>query len=200
MHFTGKIKLGKFLEKYKDGFYVPDYHGGFHWHIAFKTFYEVNSLYTRPKEGFGRFILNGNRIVDGYQRLMVIAMHLKAYSAISPVIFDSLYRKNCWSDQIWKEIGGPDGKFLIGNLEKWLETRLTIFELDDYDDEEAVFWNLKGKECRNPGIKEESHPYYYMETNAYWLKDFADSEDLDVKRYFRLISPEEFDRLRISSR
>ena len=30
MHLAGRRTLERFLEKHKDGFVVPDYHGGFH--------------------------------------------------------------------------------------------------------------------------------------------------------------------------
>ena len=30
MHLAGRMTLERFLEKHKDGFVVPDYHGGFH--------------------------------------------------------------------------------------------------------------------------------------------------------------------------
>lgn len=30
MHLSGRMTLERFLEKYEDGFVIPDYHGGFH--------------------------------------------------------------------------------------------------------------------------------------------------------------------------
>ena len=76
MHLSGKMTLERFLEKYKDGFIVPDYHRGFHWHTF--NVLRFGFPFSSKSNDFGRFILNGNRIVDGYQRLVVIAMHLKA--------------------------------------------------------------------------------------------------------------------------
>lgn len=49
MHFAGRMKLWKFLEKFKDGFIVPDYHGGFHWHFNFAGLYENNIFIEHPK-------------------------------------------------------------------------------------------------------------------------------------------------------
>ena len=166
MHLAGRMTLEGFLEKHKDGFVMPDYHGGFHWHIF--NVLRYGFPFESKSNDFGRFILNGNRIVDGYQRLVVIAMHLKAFSAISPEFFSSIIRE------------------------------LTVYELDDYDDEEDIYWKLKAGENGNTEIRTDSHPYYYMEIHPYWITNNSDSPATD-DYLFRLLTPEEFEKLRIPS-
>lgn len=198
MHLSGRMTLERFLERYKDGFVIPDYHGGFHWH----TFNVLAYGYPfRPRSyDFGRFILKGNHIVDGYQRLVVIAMHLKAFSAISPELFTSIVREeNFFSRQAWKVVNRTGNGLLINELEKMLKAKLTVYELDDYDDEEDIYWKLKIGETRNTEIRADSHPYYYMETHPYWILDYSELSSTD-DHLFRLISPEEFEKLRISSK
>lgn len=136
MHLAGRMTLEGFLEKHKDGFVMPDYHGGFHWHIF--NVLRYGFPFESKSNDFGRFILNGNRIVDGYQRLVVIAMHLKAFSAISPEFFSSIIRaENFFSRQAWKVVNRAGNGLLVNELEKVLKAKLTVYELDDYDDEDT---------------------------------------------------------------
>ena len=103
MHLACRMTLERFQEKHKDGFVAPDYHGGFHWRIF--NVLRYGFPFESKSNDFGRFILNGNRIVDGYQRLVVIAMHLKVLSAISPELFTSIIRdENYFSRQAWKVV------------------------------------------------------------------------------------------------
>ena len=88
---------------------------------------------------------------------------------------------------------------LINELEKILKAKLTIFELDDYDDEEDTYWKLKIGETRNPEIKKDPHPYYYMETHPCWSREYSVSPAID-NNYFRLLTPEKFEMLRISTK
>ena len=198
MHLAGRMTLERFLEKYKDGFIVPDYHGGFHWHIF--NVLRYGFPFSSKSNDFGRFILKGNRIVDGYQRLVATAMHLKTFSAISPEFFFSIIKKeNFFSRQAWKVVNRAGNGLLINELEKILKAKLTIYELDDYDDEEDTYWKLKIGETRNPEIKKDPHPYYYMETHPCWSREYSVSPAID-NNYFRLLTPEKFEMLRISTK
>ena len=81
-------------------------------------------------------------------------MHLKTFSAISPEFFFSIIKKeNFFSRQAWKVVNRAGNGLLINELEKILKAKLTIYELDDYDDEEDTYWKLKIGETRNPEIK-----------------------------------------------
>lgn len=128
---------------------MPDYHGGFHWHIFNVLRY---GFPFEPKSNdFGRFILKGDRIVDGYQRLVVIAMHLKAFSAISPEFFSSIIREeNFFSRQAWKVVSRVGNSLSVNELEKVLKAKLTVYELDGYDNEEDIYWKLRQEK---PGIQ-----------------------------------------------
>ena len=195
MHLSGKMTLERFLEKYKDGFIVPDYHRGFHWHTF--NVLRFGFPFSSKSNDFGRFILNGNRIVDGYQRLVVIAMHLKAFSAISPEFFSSIIRKeNFFSRQAWKVVNRAGDGLLINELEKMLRAKLTVYELDDYDDEEDIYRELKIGETRNPELMNDPYPYYYKETHPSWISDNSEFPATD-DYLFRLLTPEEFEKLRI---
>ena len=197
MHLAGRMTLERFLEKHKDGFVVPDYHGGFHWHIF--NVLRYGFPFSSKSNDFGRFILKENRIVDGYQRLVVIAMHLKAFSAISPEFFSSIIREeNFFSRQAWKVVNRAGNGLLVNELEKVLKAKLTVYELDDYDNEEDIYWKLKAGETENTEIRTDSHPYYYMETHPYWITNNSDSPATD-DNLFMLLSPEEFEKLRIPS-
>ena len=197
MHLSGRMTLEKFLETHKDGFVVPDYHGGFHWHMW--NVLRYGFPFSTKANDFGRFILKGNHIVDGYQRLVVIAMHLKAYSAISPDLFTSIIREeNFFSRQAWKVINRAEIGLLINELDKMLKAKLTVYELDDYDDEEDTYRKLKIGETGNPEIMNDPFPYYYMETHPYWIANNSDSPSTD-DNLFMLLSPEEFEKLRIPS-
>lgn len=153
--------------------------------------------FSSRSNDFGRFILNGNCIVDGYQRLVVIAMHLKAFSAISPELFASIIREeNFFSRQAGKVVNRKRESLLLNGLDKILKAKLNIFELDDYDDEEDTYWKLKIGETRNPELRNDPHLYYYMETHPCWISD--NSEFPATYDYlFRLLTPEEFEKLRI---
>ena len=197
MHLAGRMTLEGFLEKHKDGFVMPDYHGGFHWHIF--NVLRYGFPFESKSNDFGRFILKGDRIVDGYQRLVVIAMHLKAFSAISPEFFSSIIRaENFFSRQAWKVVNRAGNGLLVNELEKVLKAKLTVYELDDYDDEEDIYWKLKAGETGNTEIRTDSHPYYYMEIHPYWITNNSDSPATD-DYLFRLLTPEEFEKLRIPS-
>lgn len=197
MHLAGRMTLERFLEKYKDGFIVPDYHGGFHWHVF--NVLRYGFPFSSKSNDFARFIFKGNRIVDGYQRLVVIAMHLKAFSAISPEFFSSIIREeNFFSRQAWNVVNRIGSGLLLNELEKMLSAKLTVYELDDYDDEEDTYWKLKIGETRNPEIMNIPYPYYYMETHPYWITNNSDSPATD-DNLFMLLSPEEFEKLRIPS-
>ena len=151
MHLACRMTLERFLEKHKDGFVAPDYHGGFHWHIF--NVLRYGFPFRSKSNDFRRFILKGNRIVDGYQRLVVIAMHLKAFSAISPEFFSSISKKeNFFSRQAWKVVNRADDGRLINKLEKMLRAKLTVYELDNYDDEEDIYRELMIGETRNPEL------------------------------------------------
>lgn len=195
MHLSGRMTLERFLEKYEDGFTIPDYHGGFHWHLW--NVLRYGFPFSNKSNDFGRFILKGNHIVDGYQRLVVIAMHLKAFSAISPELFTSIVREeNFFSRQIWKVVNRTDDGLLINGLEKMLRAKLTVYELDDYDDEEDTYWKIKIGETRNPELRKDPHPYYFMETHPCWIADNSEFPATD-DYLFRLLTPEEFEKLRI---
>ena len=197
MHLAGRMTLERFLEKHKDGFVAPDYHGGFHWHIF--NVLRYGFPFRSKSNDFRRFILKENRIVDGYQRLVVIAMHLKAFSAISPEFFSSIIREeNFFSRQAWNVVNRIASGLLLNELEKMLSAKLTVYELDDYDDEEDTYWKLKIGETRNPEIMNIPYPYYYMETHPYWITNNSDYPATD-DNLFMLLSPEEFEKLRIPS-
>lgn len=87
---------------------------------------------------------------------------------------------------------------LINELDKMLKAKLTVYELDDYDDEEDTYWKLKIGETGNPEIMNDPFPYYYMETHPYWIANNSDSPSTD-DNLFMLLSPEEFEKLRIPS-
>lgn len=197
MHLAGRMTLERFLKKHKDGFVVPDYHGGFHWHIF--NVLRYGFPFSSKSNDFGRFILKGNRIVDGYQRLVVIAMHLKAFSSISPEFFSSIIREeNFFSRQAWKMVNRAGNGLLINELEKMLKAKLTVYELDDYDQEEDIYWKLKAGETRNPELRNDPYLYYYMETHPCWISDNSEFSATD-DYLFRLLTPEEFEKLRIPS-
>lgn len=64
-------------------------------------------------------------------------MHLKAFSAISPEFFSSIIREeNFFSRQAWKVVNRAGNGLLVNELEKVLKAKLTVYELDDYDNEE----------------------------------------------------------------
>ena len=197
MHLAGRMTLERFLKKHKDGFVVPDYHGGFHWHIF--NVLRYGFPFESKSNDFGRFILKGDRIVDGYQRLVVIAMHLKAFSAISPEFFSSIIREeNFFSRQAWKVVSRVGNSLSVNELEKVLKAKLTVYELDGYDNEEDIYWKLKAGETGNTEIRTDSHPYYYIEIHPYWITNNSDSPATD-DYLFRLLTPEEFKKLRIPS-
>lgn len=198
MHLSDRITLKRFLETHKDGFVIPYYHGGFHWHMFNVLSYGFP--FCSKSNDFGRFILKGNRIVDGYQRLVVIAMHLKAFSAISPDLFSSIVREeNFFSRQAWKVINRAGDGLLIRELEKMLKMKLTVYELDDFDVEEDIYWKLKIAETGNQALRNDPHPYYYMETHPFWVTKYFDESPDTVDHRFRLFGPEEFEKLRIPS-
>lgn len=126
-------------------------------------------------------------------------MHLKAFSAISPEFFSSIIRaENFFSRQAWKVVNRAGNGLLVNELEKVLKAKLTVYELDDYDDEEDIYWKLKAEETGNTEIRTDSHPYYYMEIHPYWITNNPDSPATD-DYLFRLLTPEEFEKLRIPS-
>lgn len=102
--------------------------------------------------------LNGNRIADGYQRLVVIAMHLKVLSAISPELFTFIIRdENYFSRQVWKVVNRAGNVLLLNELGRMLKAKLTVYELDNYYDEEDTYWKLKIGETRNPELRNDSN-------------------------------------------
>ena len=120
MHLSDRMTLERFLEKHKDGFVIPDYHGGFHWHMW--NVLRYGFPFSSRSNDFGRFILNGNCIVDGYQMLVVIAMYLKTFSVISSELFTSIIRdENFFSRQAWKVVNRIGNGLLINELEKCLK-------------------------------------------------------------------------------
>lgn len=155
--------------------------------------------FSSRSNDLGRFILNGNCIVDGYQRLVVIAMHLKAFSAISPELFASIIREeNFFSRQAGKVVNRKRESLLLNGLDKILKAKLNIFELDDYDDEEDTYWKLKIGETRNQELRNDPYPYYYVATHPCWVSDFSESPVTD-DHLFGLLDQEESEKLRISS-
>lgn len=125
MHLAGRMTLERFLEKHKDGFIVPDHHGEFHCYIF--NVLRYGFPFSSKSNDFGRFILRGNRIVNGYQRLVVIAMHLKVLSAISPELFTSIIRdENYFSRQSWKVVSRAGNDLLINELDKMLKAKLIV--------------------------------------------------------------------------
>lgn len=129
-------------------------------------------------------------------------MKLKTMSAISPVIFDSLVKENFFTKQVWNTMANKDGSLSIRGLEGWLEKSLILFELDDYDDEEDIYWRLKIGQTGEPNIRELPYPYHYMETHAHWIIEcidlYADPDTKDrYKRYFSSLSPEQFEKFRL---
>ena len=57
---------------------------------------------------------------------------------------------------------GQGNDLLINELDKMLKAKLTVYELDDYDDEEDIYLKLKIGETRNPELRNDPYPYYIM--------------------------------------
>lgn len=80
-----------------------------------------------------------------------------------------------------------------------LRAKLSVYELDDYDEEEDTYWKIKIGETRNPELRNNPHPYYYMEPHPCWISD--NSEFSDTCDYlFKLLTTKEFEKLRIPAK